>query len=439
MEHTALRRIRDLSCLLVCCLILVLGSSVIPADARGQADPVLTYIRSIPGAFVKEIEAPPPYRRAYEIWLNQPVDHTDPAGRTFQQRFFLSHLDFASPMVMCTEGYAATWPKKRELATLLKANKLEVEHRYFGVSIPDPMDLTYLTVEQAASDHHRIISLLKPIYAGKWVTTGKSRGGQCAFIHRSLYPDDVDATVAYVAPIMFSREDPRLLAALEANLGRDTLDRLEEIQVALLQNKEEVMERVFPASIADLLYIDAETLMEYTVAVLPFLVESPEADSLEIPPPDADIAELCAFFADHVHFSHYNRSSRQIQQSLYYQAATQIGYFGYPRDHLEPYLSADQTIDCSLLTYPGPIPPFQAAAMRGVQERLKTVGNNIIYIYGENDLWTACSVELSGQVNALKIIHPDGDHKVRIQDLTPSDRALVLSTLDEWLEMEIDF
>ncbi len=151
----------------------------------------------------------------------------------------------------------------------------------------------------------------------------------------------------------------------------------------------------------------------------------------------AGVAELCAFFADHVKFSHYARSSRHIQQALHYQTATQIGYFGYPRDHLAPYLSGDNVLDCSLLTYPGPVPDFSAASMRGVQERLNEMGNNIIYVYGGKDLWTACSVELSDQVNALKIVHPDGNHDVKIKDLSPADKALVISTLGEWLGMEM--
>ncbi len=419
--------------------IVTLALSSLADNSIAQTDITLDRLKSIPGAFVKAIEPSPPYGRAYEIWLNQPIDHADPTGRTFQQRLFISHRNVDAPTVIFTDGYAVTWPRPRELATLLKANKLEVEHRYFGVSRPDSLDLTCFTAEQAASDHHRIIALLKPIYTGSWASSGKSLGGMGAFIHRSFYPDDVDATVAYVAPLMHGREDPRFLTALEADLGSEFLDRLEEIQVTLLKNRAEVLATVFPKSIADNLYLDVQRLLDYTVAVLPFQFDGTEEDKLEIPPRGVDLAQICTFFADHVGFSYYRKGSRKTQQALHYQTATQLGYFGYPRDHLAPYLSGEHPIDCSLLSYADQIPDFDASFMDQVQERLNRVGNNIIYIYGAKDLWTACSVEPSADVNAIKIVHPDGEHGVGIRDLSLENRSLVRSALGEWLGAEFDF
>ena len=50
------------------------------------------------------------------------------------------------------------------------------------------------------------------------MSTGISKGGQCTYIHRSLYPNDVDGSIAYVAPLNFEREDPRIYTFLE-NVG----------------------------------------------------------------------------------------------------------------------------------------------------------------------------------------------------------------------------
>ena len=57
-----------------------------------------------------------------------------------------------------------------------------------------------LNIWQAATDHHRIVEALKPLYAGKWISTGASKGGMTSIYHRRFYPGDVDGTVAYVAP-----------------------------------------------------------------------------------------------------------------------------------------------------------------------------------------------------------------------------------------------
>ncbi len=101
-----------------------------------------------------------------------------------------------------------------ELSPILNANQICVEHRYFNESTPQPVDWEHLTIYNAASDHHRIVEILKEIYKGKWVNTGISKGGQTVMYHRYFYPDDVDASVGYVCPLNFSIEDKRVYSFL---------------------------------------------------------------------------------------------------------------------------------------------------------------------------------------------------------------------------------
>ena len=79
---------------------------------------------------------------------------------------------------------------------------------------------------------------------------------------------------------------------------------------------------------------------------------------------------------------------------------------------------------------------FNPAIMLDVLNWLETDGNNIIYIYGELDPWTAGAVEPSGQTNALKIVQADANHSITIVDL--DEKALVYSTLESWLGIEIN-
>ena len=46
-------------------------------------------------------------------------------------------------------------------------------------------------------------------YSKKWASTGISKGGEAALIYESKYPNDIDLTVAEVAPIILGREDQR--------------------------------------------------------------------------------------------------------------------------------------------------------------------------------------------------------------------------------------
>ena len=87
----------------------------------------------------------------------------------------------SNPVVMVTEGHSANRNYESGPAYLLDANKVIDEHRYFSVSAPDTLDRQYLTVEQAAADHHKIIKVLKPFFTGKRITTGVGKGDRPPF------------------------------------------------------------------------------------------------------------------------------------------------------------------------------------------------------------------------------------------------------------------
>ncbi len=66
---------------------------------------------------------------------------------------------------------------------------------------------------------------------------------------------------------------------------------------------------------------------------------------------------------------------------------------------------------------------------------MQTNGNNIIYIYGIDDPWTAGAIELTGATNAIKIMQANANHRVKIADL--DNPNLVYNALEEWLGINI--
>ena len=177
-------------------------------DDDGAGD-ILEFLESIPGMTASEepLEAGSDYR-FFRLEYEQPADHDDPEGLTFRQRMTLLHIDADAPIVLHTSGYYAyDQPFAAELTYVLGANQLHVEQRFFEPSRPEPADWSLLTIEQAAADHHRIVEAMAPYYGGAWVSTGASKGGMTSVFHRRFYPDDVTATVAYVAPISHGAPD----------------------------------------------------------------------------------------------------------------------------------------------------------------------------------------------------------------------------------------
>lgn len=153
------------------------------------------------------------FLETYEIKVKQALDHKDTSLGFFEQRVFVAFKSNTNPVVFIPEGYGANYAANKnyinELSPMLNANQICVEHRYFGESWPDSVNWDYLTAKNAAADHHKLVELLSPFFSGKWVSTGISKGGQTEVYHRTWYPNDVDATVAYVCPLSFNIEDGR--------------------------------------------------------------------------------------------------------------------------------------------------------------------------------------------------------------------------------------
>lgn len=190
---------------------------------------------------ITELKTDTFFEEKFLIELSQPLDHGEDMSKTFTQRIYLSHRGFNNPVVFITEGYAAGYAQNpryiNELSGILEANQVCVEHRYFGNSIPKPIEWKYLTIKNAAADHHQIITILSEIYGNKWISTGISKGGQTALFHRYFYPDDVDATVGYVCPVNFSKEDKRVYRFLEQVGDSITRNKIYAFQYKLLKDK----------------------------------------------------------------------------------------------------------------------------------------------------------------------------------------------------------
>ena len=175
--------------------------------------PVLEKLKQIPQiSDIQELKINN-FNEYYQFYFEQPLDHADPSKGTFKQRVLLGHKEMDAPVIVELEGYYIFSPEAGELSTLFDGNQVTIEHRFFDKSVPEgEIPWEYLTIKQAADDHHAIIQAIKDkLYAtSKWVSTGISKGGQTTIFHRYFYPEDVDISVPYVAPLNLEYVDPRL-------------------------------------------------------------------------------------------------------------------------------------------------------------------------------------------------------------------------------------
>jgi len=391
----------------------------------------------LPDVWIRTIRAQDHFKEAYEIRLLQPLDHNRPEGKKFQQRIFISHVDFSSPVVFETEGYSVEKNTTKELSSILKCNQIIVEHRFFGTSVPDSMDWKYLNIEQAAADHHRIVMLFKSIYPGKWISSGWSKGGQTAMYHRRFYPEDVDVTVAYDSPLNLSLEDKRIDAFFDTVATKDQRSRLIRFQRLILQRKDRVIPlfRDYAWNSGLEFSIGLEKALEYCVLEYTFSFwQYHKIDPMTVPGTEATSEELFNHLKRVVHLPSY--SDRAMDSPSMYQFATELGYYGYVKRYVRDLLSCDyypnwifapQNTD---LTY-------HPEKMQDIERWIQNHGERMLFIYGSRDPWSAPQVRLNGNKNCLKMILRGGNHYTFIRSFSDKQQQKIIQTLERWLDLKI--
>jgi hypothetical protein len=394
-------------------------------------------LAAIPGMSVTEEEVDPPYR-FFRLVYQQPVDHDDPDGPTFGQRMTLVHRDAEAPMVLHTGGYHLYEdPFLSELAVVLDGNQVHVEQRFFGPSRPDPADWSKLTIEQAAADHHRIVQALAPLYPGAWLSTGASKGGMTSIFHRRFYPDDVDATVPYVAPISFGAPDDRYEPFLAAVGDESCHTAVEDYQREMLARRE-VMQGRLEAWAAE---------REYTYERLGGIANAFEDSVVEfewgywqylgdewcqyLPAADAPDDDLWSFHADYAGALDYlDDEAIADYEPYYYQSETQLGYPSSPTAHIDDLLvTQDEPRD--YLPADAPI-EFDPASMEDIASWVASDAERMLFIYGEWDPWTGGAFDLGDAADSFEYVMPRGTHGSRILTLDEPDRAAAFAALERW-------
>jgi hypothetical protein len=401
---------------------------------------LLELLQALPGVTVDETTPPSGFGRAFDIFVTQPVDHSDPGGQQFQQYMFLAHRDTAAPMVFAPSGYYARRRHQQDLTGILEANEISVTHRYFPGALPVPTDWQYCTIEQSAADHHRIVELFKSIYSGVWVSSGSSKGGKTVVFHRRFYPDDVAATVAIVTPFPVEAADSRYSPFMTDVIGTaECREKIRVFQRTVLRNKAgllPLLESHITDSGLTFPFDSAEEVLE--MAVLEYPVEFWAFGSGDCSAIPDSIASVDAIFAELMVTDGFNWMAWEdlgLYSTAFYQFYTQLGYYSYVTEHLEDLLTALE--DWSFRRYaPAGVPlNYDNSTMLDVINWALTEGDNIIYIYGEWDPHTAVAIGDVSATNALKIIQPDANHFVTLPSL--NELPLVISTLEEWLGIDI--
>jgi hypothetical protein len=400
---------------------------------------ILEDLRALPGVASVEVDQTNTAGyRFYILQFDQPVDHADPDGPHFLQKVSLMHFDVDAPMVAYTSGYWDYYEDRIvELTALLSANQISIEHRYFAGSRPDPADWSKLTIEQMAHDQHAIIAALRRVYSGAFVTAGASKGGMTAIYHRRFYPDDVEGTVPYVAPISFGAPDPRYTPYLDTLGPTECRQAIRNVAVELLANRRAMLiaRAMMQAQTDALSYtrIELEPAVESAVLNLEwsFWQYYGVGFCADVPATTATDDEMWTFLDDFSPVAD-NTDARIAQfDAYYYQAYFQLGYPEGGAAYLDPYL---QFSDADYLdALPTEQPTYDGgAAMNDIDQWVRGEGNRLLFIYGQWDPWTGGQFQLGNATESAIFTQVEGSHASRITRLSTADRDAAFALLESW-------
>ena len=382
------------------------------------------------------------FSEKYVTYFTQPLDHRHPEKGSFRQRVIVSHVGFDRPTVIVTEGYGAAYALRsqyrEELSKLLNANMIFVEYRYFLESTPEPKDWQYLTAENSADDLHAITTAFKNIYPGRWIATGISKGGQTTLLYRTFYPDDVDISVPYVAPLCYGVEDGRHEPFLHKVSTPENRKIIEDFQLEALKRKATLLPR-FEKYCTEKNYsfrAPIEEIYDYSVLEYSFALWQWGTPISSIPATTASDDEIFSHLLAISEPGYFTADSPNA--SFFVQAARELGYYGYDVQPFKQYLSIQSSEGyLHRLMLPEELKdmPFDKTLSKKITKFLKKQDPKMIFIYGQNDPWTAAGVTwLKNKKNIHVFIQPNGSHLARISTLPEAEKAKVMELINEWLK-----
>ncbi len=428
-------------------VVIILSLSLYFNSYSQTARNLIQVIKSLPGILsVQEIKHDSNYVAVYKIKVKQLLDHNNQQSEKFSQKILLSFKSKYAPVVISTEGYVAYKNYITEPAQLLNANQIIVENRFFDDSKPQDMDWYYLTSEQCAADLHHITTIFKKLFTdSKWVSTGISKGGQTCLFYRYYYPDDVNATVAYVAPINLAQENPEINKFISSEVGtKDCRDKITQFQIDVLRHRKEILPMVKEIARKNKykFSIGLSNAFEFAVLEYPFSFWQWGKSSCDkIPGKNATAKQLFNELNNVSGFELFSDKDGKYYQPLFYQSFTELGYYNF-------YYNSPEVLNIikakPIESYKDFLPEnvkieYRPEVLQKINVWLQTKGENIIYINGGNDPWSnGAGIKLTGKTNSIVFMNPDGTHATRIKSLPQKDRRLAKSLLSDWVGIIIN-
>lgn len=426
-------------------LSFIVGLVALGLSAQNDSTLFMRQLCALEGVSKVEPLESTKFQEKYVMKLEQQVDWKTCSKGTFGERIIVGMKGLDKPTVLVTEGYFAHYglhpDYEEELSALFDANVILCEYRYFAESVPVPTNWDYMTVDNSLADYHHVRQVFGQLFTGKWISTGISKGGQTTMFYRATYPDDVDVSVSYVAPLNRAIEDGRHEKFLAKQVGtKEERKAIETAMQELMKRKPELMPMFhdFCARRNYHFYLPEEDIYDYCVLEYPFALWQWGTPVSTIPALDADNETWFSNFTEVAGPDYFSYPNQYVPFDV--QAIKELGYYGYSLKPIKKWTLLKSTkgylkqvmLPDSLRNY-----DFDPTLYKRTVKFLKEEDPTHIFIYGEIDPWSASGV--AGWLNCKKkenmrvYVQPRGSHKARIGNMPDNMRKEIIDRLTIWL------
>ncbi len=428
--------------------LLFLVALLLPLLAQAADQQVLERLKALPGVSdVQELKSTA-FENKYLLRLTQEVDPIHHQAGSFKQRIVVCHVGYDRPTILVTEGYDCNYALREgyqeELSKLLNANIVVVEYRYFDQSTPNPCNWDYLTVENSMYDLHHVNQTFRELYKGKWVSTGISKGGQTCMCYRVFFPDDVDVSVPYVAPLNKALEDGRHEPFIENKVSDATSrQHVKDFQMEVLKRKSKLMP-LFQKYCSEKGYtfrVSMEDIYDYCVLEYSFAIWQWGTPMAKIPDATASDTDLFDHFIKITDPNYFSEQTPYLSFNV--QAARELGYYGYdikPFKKLMSITSAKDYMHRVMLPEQFSNLKFDKTLYNKTINWLKNNDRKMVYIYGGIDPWGSSGVADLKFLKNKKLIKvymlPNGSHATRINTFPEPTRTEIINLINRYLETD---
>lgn len=390
------------------------------------------------------------FKEKYLVTIRQPLSWDNLLLGNFEQRVEIGYMGEDKPTVFTCNGYYledrvfSYEGSMNDFVKILDANYISVEYRFFKDSIPAGFEndktkyYEFMTSKNASHDLHHIRENFKNVFPKNWLSTGASKGGYTTETYAMYWPDDCKVYVPCVAPLCKNRADERFSDFVYNRAGdslfsnaRDLRKILLEIISEVLLNEEEVAKCLLEAydypdySLDEAIMILETYLSDYPTGVWMYQINSVAPNSTpkyfdeiqrnvlnkKVGKTSRNYHKYCKNLLKAITLNDVSLdlTQKNILRQYYYQSWTEMGNYKLSIALVEQKLAEngfagrfkiaedkadlfyDNFSDFQKKEFKN-LPASGITTMRNsLIEWRKTSKQNVIFVYGACDPWTAVS------------------------------------------------